>query len=264
MGRKGQWWNSKSKRGDEGKPAKNERAKQRKPVIKTVEEYTPAPNVTTLYDHGIKAECVYRYFDVERYADAFVLGDILISTLETCRRYEDPQRGDPHEGYQHYSTGQMIVGNSSDPDFVRMAAQAGIFVGAGARRVTISNAVKTDVLRDAYILCTTIGFASEALEDNFGKYCVKISNLRSFFEVVTAAMSQRFGKMTGIMNEVTYRERSYSGLENSPGHLGFVKPPDKYASQQEFRFLWSRVDTADIEPFVLKCPQAAEFITRVK
>lgn len=262
MGRKGKWWNSRSKRDDEGKPAKNEKAQQK--PFRSIDKCARTPELRTIFDGGIKAESVYRYFDDEGHADAFVFGDIFISTLETCRRYEDPQRGDPHEGYQQYSTGQVIVGDGSDPDFVRIAAQAGIYVSPEAKDVTISNVTKTEYLHDAYVLCTTIGFASDDLEVNFGNYCVKISNLRGFFEAITAAMCRRFGRITGIMNEVTYKERFFTGLEDSPGQLGFVKPPDKYASQQEFRFLWSRADTAEIDPFLLNCPEAKRFITRVK
>src|SRR5690349_11813261 len=48
---------------------------------------------------------VFRYFDVRAHAEAFVAGSIFVSTLERCRRIEDPKRVDAGEATLHYSSG---------------------------------------------------------------------------------------------------------------------------------------------------------------
>ena len=59
-----------------------------------------------------------------------------------------------------------------------------------------------------------------------------------------------------------YRDRTYTGLENPPGPIGFVKPVDQYAEQQEFRFLWTPKSMQEIQPFLLECPEIKSICKR--
>lgn len=207
---------------------------------------------------------VFRYFENEEHAAAFVKGEIFISTLKRCRHYEDPLQGDREEGYEHYNTGRRITGNGSDPAFVAMAARAGIHIGPGAVDVTIENNGRTTFLHDAYVLCTTIGFSAESLTKTFGKYCVKIKSVEKFHSVITEALSSVTEISQSARGEIVYKERFYKEFEESPGLIGFVKPPDKYAAQKEYRFLWFVPDGAEISGLVIKCPNVVKLLTRVR
>lgn len=60
---------------------------------------------------------VYRFFKEKSHAEALCNGDVWLSTIETCRRYEDPLQGDPDEAIQTYNSG-FISGGSDDSRFV--------------------------------------------------------------------------------------------------------------------------------------------------
>lgn len=207
---------------------------------------------------------VFRFFKSEDHADALLNGQIHISTLERCRAYEDPLQGDSEEGVEWYYSGGTVAGSGSDPDIVAFAESFGIYVGPHVGKVSITNATRKLYIRDAYVLCATLGFLDDGLPNTFGQHCVKIDNLGEFFLSVTKKLSQvtKFNEAT--LGKVIYKERSYKDNEESPGLIGFVKPPDKYAAQQEFRFIWYVHDEHDIAPITIECPEIMKFVTRIK
>ena len=207
---------------------------------------------------------VFRYFRSEEYAEDFVKGNILISTLKTCREYEDPLQGDSEEGFERYTPGACISGGSNDSDFVAMAGNTGIRIGAGCQDVVINNAHRETSLHDAYVLCTTIGFSSSQLVDTFGSYCVKIKNLDAFQLAITKALLEISPVDAYFRGGITYKERSYQGMEAPPGVIGFVKPPDKYAVQREYRFMWTVPHNHLIDKVVINCPGIKDFVKRVR
>ncbi|WP_152416355.1 hypothetical protein [Pseudomonas sp. PAMC 26793] len=210
-----------------------------------------------------EVSAVYRYFDKEEHAAAFAKGQIFISTLKRCREYEDPLQGDSEEGFERFNTGRRITGNGSDPVFVAMAARAGIHIAQNAIGVTIENNSRTTYLHDAYVLCTTLGFSDDGLSKTFGKYCVKITSVDKFHSVVTSSLTSKAEIIRSLRGQIIYKERSYKEFEDSPGLIGFVKPPDKYASQKEYRFLWYVPDGADISGIVIECPGAVPLLTPI-
>jgi hypothetical protein len=207
---------------------------------------------------------VYRYFDNEEHAEAFVRGDIFVSTLKRCREYEDPLQGDREEGFERYNTGRSITRNGSDRAFVELAAKAAIIVDPNALKVTLVNNERTTVLHDAYVLCTTLGFSEEQLTNTFGKYCVSIKSLATFHSRLTKSLGAHADLLNSSRGKIIYKERFYTGFEDSPGLIGFVKPPDKYAPQMEYRFLWNVPVGNEISAVVIHCPDVAQLLTRIK
>ena len=205
---------------------------------------------------------VYRFFKEEKYANALEDGELFISTLETCRQYEDPLQGDPEEAYERYNSGSKKLGNGSDPRFARLAANLGVGVDPNAYGITIDNCQSVRRLADAYVLCTTIGFSKSMLTETFGRYCVEIRDVRRFFNVVTGRMKEEWGVTEAQCGPIIYKERIFTGYERSPGPIGFVKPPDKYQSQQEYRFLWHYGDGRSVRPGVIQVPELRNLVRR--
>lgn len=206
---------------------------------------------------------VFRYFDNEDHAAAFARGEVFISTLQRCREYENPLQGDNEEGYERYNTGRSITGSGSDPAFVAMAARVGIHIAPEAELVTLENNLRVSCLHDAYVLCTTLaGFKDDELEA-FGKYCVKISNVEAFHAEITKALVSISNITKSLRGAIIYKERFYKEFESRPGLIGFVKPPDKYSSQKEYRFLWHVPDGMSISALVVSCPKIAAMVTRM-
>lgn len=206
---------------------------------------------------------VYRYFDKEHHAEAFARGEIFVSTLKRCREYEDPLQGDREEAFERYNTGRTITGDGSDPAFVAMAANAGIHIGPDSKGITLSNNSRTSYLHDAYVLCTTLGaFEGEELE-SFGKYCVRINDVGGFHSKLTKNLLLTSNIERSVRGGVIYKERFYKEFESSPGLIGFVKPPDMYSNQREYRFLWYVPEGSSIAGKVVSCPEIARMVTRI-
>jgi len=216
----------------------------------------------TLIQFDEHAQSVYRFFKKESEAEALTRGEVWLSTLATCRKYEDPKQGDPEEAHETYNSG-YAVGGSGDPEFVEVARRSGIHIGLGCSNGIISNNTRKTVLPDAYVLCTTIEFSPEKLSETFGRYCVEITNSREFFINVSVLLEKSVAINKAVAGKVIYKDRHYTGMEAPPGPIGFVKPPDLYASQKEFRFLWVPKTPDGIEPFLLDCPKVSQLCKRI-
>jgi len=209
-----------------------------------------------------RAQSVYRFFKKESEAEALTRGEVWLSTLATCRAYEDPKQGDPEEAHETYNSG-YAVGGSDDPELVEVARRSGIHIGPGFNKITIKNNTRRTVLPDAYVLCTTIEYLPEKLSETFGKYCVEITNPREFFTNISVVLEKSVALNEAVAGKVIYKHRHYTGMEAPPGPIGFVKPPDLYASQKEFRLLWVPKMPEGITPFLLNCPNVKQLCKRI-
>jgi len=208
------------------------------------------------------SQSIYRFFQEEWQADALALGEVWLSTLETCRAYENPEQGDAEEAHETYNSGHA-VGGGNDPELVEVARRSGIHIGPGVGNITISNNTRKSILPDAYVLCATTEFRPEKLNETFGRYCVEITNPRQFFITVSEVLEGTVSIGKAAAGKVIYKDRFYTGMENPPGPIGFVKPPDLYTSQKEFRLLWILRETKGLTPFLLKCPQVSHLCERI-
>lgn len=205
---------------------------------------------------------IYKFFHDPSHADALASGKVWLSTLETCRGYEDPKQGDSEEGLFHYNSGHA-VGNSGDKGFELVAARSGIHIGSGCINGTISYCSMAQRLPDAFVFCTTELFDPKHFSKTFGMYCVEISNPQRFFILITDQLRQVHEIAEAEYGPVIYKDRYYTGLQHSPGPIGFVKPPDKYKDQHEFRLQWKVHGSFTLKPFLLEVPSAATLCRRV-
>src|SRR6476620_9237059 len=83
-------------------------------------------------------DVVYRFFDEPQYAEALVNGYVWLSTLETCRSYEDPARGDRGEGTLAYRSG-YIRGDGTDPSVQEVGRRAGIRIDSTSKNIILSD-----------------------------------------------------------------------------------------------------------------------------
>lgn len=246
-----------------GRASRKKRERQVPAVNTSAQSNSVIINATREQDlQSISVPVVYRFFSEPEHADALAAGHVWLSTLETCRAYEDPLQGDPHEATHEYNSGH-VVGSSGDVAFEQIAARSGILIGPGCSNITISNNTLVKRLPDAFVLCTTEHFSPEKLSDTFGRYCVEISNPQALFHQLTNELSKRFRLREAAYGRVIYRHRKYVGHQEEPGPIGFVKPPDKYQDQREVRFLWTVDNSLNLKPFLLEVPQAATLCRRI-
>nr|WP_181718434.1 hypothetical protein [Psychrobacter sp.]QJS05137.1 hypothetical protein [Psychrobacter sp.] len=205
---------------------------------------------------------VYRFFKEEEHADALARGDVYLSTLDICRAYEDAEQGDSQEAYETYLSGNLS-GDGDDHEFVEKARRSGIGIGPGSRDIKIINCSNTVSLPDAYVLCTTTEFLPENLNEKFGKYCVEIKDPRKFFVAVSKKINSISAIREAAIREIIYADRNYTGMEQTPGPIGFVKPSTPYKKQKEFRFLWLMENMGQLNPPLLKCPEVSSLCRRI-
>lgn len=205
---------------------------------------------------------VFRFFKKEEDANTLAQGDVYLSTLERCRSYENAEQGDSEEAYETYNSGHA-VGRGDDPEIIRRAQQSGIYISPNIGRVTISNNTRITSLPDAYVLCTTTEFSPENINEEIGKFCVEIKNPREFFNVISRKIDSMFAIREAGAGKIKYADRNYTGLDQPPGPIGFVKPSIPYKKQKEFRFLWLMENMDNLEPLLIKCPEISNLCTRI-
>ena len=205
---------------------------------------------------------IYRFFEEEQYADRLVDGYIWIGTLEGYRKSDDPERGDKDEAIHTYHTG-AITGDGTDKNLQTIASRLGAKVSENCKDITFKDCIGKTQIKDAFVLCTTKHFDTGRMEE-FRDYCVKIKFPSVFLNLVAQDLYSLFKmRIGGRVAPVIYREREFKGLEPEPGQIGFVKPPDKYAHQQEVRFLWELEGMKTYKPFELKSPISKMFCERI-
>lgn len=183
---------------------------------------------------------VFRFFDEEDYAEQFLRGEIYMSTISACRKAEDAERSDPDEASMLYDSGDLTIKDSDmDPDAAHVFASMDIHVDPGVRvtNMKIENGRSERRLTDAWVICTTLNHAPDKMS-GFGKFCIRINRPDYFFHLVSGALADERTIVEGQYGAVVYSDRRYRGRGNSPGPILFVKPPDKYVHQAEFRFGW--------------------------
>ena len=226
---------------------------------------TPRQDAEILDRIGRGKASIYRFLGQEEHADGLCAGRILISTLGSCRAYENERRGDRDEGALTYTINSH--GGSDDRDFVEMAARAGILVD-GARNITLVG-THTEVYPDAYVLCTTVRYSPRHMVNDYGNFCVEITDAIEFGILIDRALNRAAKEASvaihaGMRGLVTYADRTFSGLSAPPGVMGFVKPADKHAEDREYRFLWPTVGKQKIDKIVLEVPGLARFCRRIR
>lgn len=194
----------------------------------------------------------YRYFPERWQAEVLCEGKVWISTLETCRSYEDAAQGDSLEGHEQYNSGHVQATDANDPR-IKVLANHGLLI-QDSSDIKVDNFQVQHRLIDAFVLCTTLTVSAE-LSPAIGKYGVRISQpIETFFDITERFLVQRpLGQV--FFDPVRYCHLEYEGLQRPPGILGFVKRPDPYIAQQEVRMLWIPVDD---DPMVSFCLEVTE------
>lgn len=208
---------------------------------------------------------LYRFFDEEIYADSFCEGNIRISTLESCRAYENPEQGDKEEATWVHHIDSMLVKEYNEEQSNSLQL-AGCSVEPGSTNNYFENVTGRTVLPDAYVLCTTRHFDPKAFSGSFGKYCVEISNAHTFFTLVhnRIILNHKESRVHGLYGDIDYSERKSFNLSIPNTHIGFIKPVFPYASQREFRLLWIVEDqNSKLEKLDIKCPEASFLCKRI-
>ncbi len=196
---------------------------------------------------------LYRFDEKREYGEDILRGNVFVSTLERCRRTEDVTRRDELDGKIFYRTG-VVNFDSHDPRDRKIRSRMeelgmiGIEDGGRMKNVSFADNNLEQYIPDAFLYWTTVQHDPEAMKD-FGECCIRIKRPREFFYQMTVALvrdaATSFDDPTEPIefhflyaHEVRYTDPHYRDVDDEPGVVGFVKRPDKYEKEQEFRMLW--------------------------
>lgn len=167
---------------------------------------------------GTFPRTLFRAFDKEEYARAFLDGELRFGSLSKYRRIESEQRRDVTEGIGH------IVQH-----------------GADTKVMFASNSF--------YVLSFHLTLDA-ALKTNHGKYIVEIHEPEQLANDVTKVLSHSSEKHYGGVEGVTIEynkganiDRTLSSHEKS--RLSYCQKPSFYSHEKEFRFVICRKQCAD-------------------
>lgn len=191
-----------------------------------------------LYNYSISPPIsAYRFFREEAHAEALARGDVWLTTLEDCRHRELADGGDPDEGLIRYSHDD-IAGHTSDPAIRETLRRLGLPFEEGDH-VTLEGNVSINRVPDAWVLCMTSKFAPEKMQSKYGTSCVEIGNTIELMFQITHALLEAGAQLRSVAHGyVHYRDLTYKNLEPMPRQPGFMKWPDQYRDENEYRIIW--------------------------
>lgn len=205
---------------------------------------------------------VYRFLGEEIHADALARGDIWVTTLDDCRRKESARGGDAWDAMIN-QTRRPIFGHGDDPA-VQEALRGLVSLPPYARNISISNNIYSTVHPNAWVFCSTLEYEPAWMAERFGKFCVVIKEPMCFFYQLTQAI-RRAQKLSAFgLGPVVYQGPTYVGTA-APRHPGFVKRPDPYSREREFRMIWSPPTdvSARIRPTLFTGAVGADLLERI-
>lgn len=205
---------------------------------------------------------VYRHVTKEQYANDLVNGiGLRVSTIQTCRDYEDKEQGDAEEGYLHHLATRIT---DQHPRGIELASQIGIKISGDSTNYLISNNRRSTIYPDAYVICLSHRIFDDRLKGKFGKYVVRINNVRLFMHHIVLAMKKCVPTKTLQVRSVRYVSRTRIDFEESLGNAYFVKPPNPFAEQKEYRIIVLCEPGHKYVPFNLEVPFPPGLCTRVE
>ena len=150
---------------------------------------------------------VYRYFHEETHADAFMKGQVRVSTLNICRRYENPMQGDKDEACLLYYS-QSTMGRGNDPKMQEVAKRLNMDIKLGANSwVAMIGTSSRSEQEDAFIYCTSTQFDPSKFKSDFGEYCVQIIDTGYFLKKISEAIHCINPLINSCAGKVNYKDR---------------------------------------------------------
>lgn len=188
---------------------------------------------------------LYKYFSEEKWADAFIRGEILFRSLSYFRDLEDRNvREDQNEGKAIFRPqGGLVLNNQTQ----------------GTKHILPGHAfVSTAKAEEIFVLCVSRSQTDELWERFKAVACIEISDIPMFCSRVAAALppTAKFPGRPGrtrIGQRVEYYEESEGATPRwALPDLIATSKLKSYAWQDEFRLVFSLTDALDFEKVALR------------
>ncbi len=196
------------------------------------------------------------------------MGQVRIGTLHEYRNDEryNEQISDAQEGRASHTLEAMhameldlLTGTGAAVAFARRVITGGDALPAGSSvKVVLQPTSRLELnfdFPDQFMYCVTEEMDLSAMKSFGYDSCVEISDVESFFSLITSNLSNFTGRYCA--KPVTYGERRIDFECQHADHPAFIKPVS-YAQQREFRMMWEPA-TRPILPIVLSVPSLTRY-----
>ncbi len=173
---------------------------------------------------------LYKYFSEQKYAEAFLNGQMLFRSLAYFRDSEDAARGDEYEGTSNFRPdGGLLVHNQT---------QGTIFT----LPMAFESSVKAD---EIFVYCFSRTLSADIAQKFNAVACVEITKIATVCARVQAALPST---ATFTARAVDYYPQSQGGDPRwaLPDNIATSKL-DHWASQHEYRFVFSLTQALGFE-----------------
>jgi hypothetical protein len=181
---------------------------------------------------------LYKYYSERKWAEAFLVGELLFRSLSYFRDFEDAQvRGDSNEGTAIFRpTGGLLITNHTQgwqnvfPGSLKTTAnEEEIFIFCLSRSLT-------DELRSRFAAAACV----EILD--IGKFCARVEAALPHATFLGLPDRQRIGKRVEY-----YKESDDCNQRWALPDVIAASKLDKYSWQDEYRLVFSLTDALDFE-----------------
>jgi hypothetical protein len=180
-------------------------------------------------------QSVYKYFSERAYAEAFLDGQLLFRSLAYFRDTEDAVRGDEYEGTSKFlPEGGLVVHNQTQGTTVTLP-------------VAFESSVKA---YEVFVYCTSLALSADIAGEFESVTCVEVTNVKKLCERIRSALPPTATFRARPVEYYSYSQ-ACSPRWALPDQIATSKL-DSWASQNEYRFLFSLTDALGFEKVALR------------
>jgi hypothetical protein len=195
-------------------------------------------------------------------------GSVRVSTLEACRRAENPTARDANEGTLTVTT---LPGTNSlnAPELARLLGVDPTVIHVSGKDAVVTsgeNAVSRSERIDAFVFCTSANGNDLRMKAKFGAGCVKVRDAFEFFTLIDAHLRRKVAPNelgACVVDDVEYGPRRITYRDHSNKHYAFLKPSGgekSFEQEAEVRALWILQCSVAIEPEILTIPEVGALL----
>jgi hypothetical protein len=184
---------------------------------------------------GANVRSLYKYFLEPKYAEAFLDGQMLFHSLAYFRDNEDAVRGDEYEGTSKFRPdGGLVVNNQT---------QGTTFALPMAFESSVT-------AHEIFVYCVSQTLNAEIAREFNAVACVEVTKVATLCARIRAALPST---ATFRARPVDYYPQTQGGNPRwaLPDHIATSKL-DQWASQDEYRFIFSLTDALGFEKVELR------------
>ena len=203
---------------------------------------------------------IYRFLDQQVHAERLLCGYVWISTVKWLRE-TDRARGDREEATLLYYPGDIDTDVAGDhtAQQLRNLSKLGFHCGPGGTlKMNFGEGDGFEVAHDppnGFVFCSSTASPTAKLRGAFGNFCVKISDVERFVQIMSRSMARYAGEWQA--GRIDYSGRVYRGASVIPDSGTLFLGPAGNAAEAEYRMFWSPRSEVTVEPFELYAPEVA-------